>query len=336
VIGCTVVNDNHLVISAMRIHILALDGVWDTGLSVMRDLLQTANGMAAAQTGGGARFDVSVVGVRRRVKTGLGVPVSVQPINPSDRPDWVVIPALNTSGPDGLIASLDRPDVREARMQMRAWHAGGSGLAAACMGVFQLAETGLLDGHEATTTWWLGPLFRQRYTAVRLDEAKMLVPAPGLVTAGAAMGHMDLALWLIRQASPELAALVARYMLADVRSSQAQYIIPDHVAHADPLMARFERWSRDRLGEGFSLQQAADALAISPRTLQRRAEAILGKSPLAFFQDLRVDHARTLIRGGLDLDGAAARVGYVDGATLSTLLRRRLGQGVRELRNDLR
>jgi transcriptional regulator GlxA family with amidase domain len=320
----------------MRISIIALDDVWDTGLAVMRDLFQTANAMAAMQMGGSPQFEVSVVGVRRRVRTGLGTPLAVQAITADSRPDWAVIPALNTLGPEDLVASLDRPDVRQARAQMKAWHAEGTGLAAACMGVFQLAETGLLDGHEATTTWWLGPLFRQRYPAVRLDEAKMLVPAPNIVTAGAAMGHMDLALWLIRQASPELAALVVRYMLADIRSSQAQYIIPGHVAHADPVMARFERWARDRLSEGFSLQQAAEALAVSPRTLQRRSEAILGKSPLAFFQDLRVEHAQALIRGGLDLDAIAEQVGYIDGATLSTLLRRRLGRGVRELRGELR
>lgn len=324
----------------MRIDLLALDGVWDTGLTVMRDVFQTANELAATQPGGGAHFEVSVVGVRRRVRTGLGTAVAVRPMTPGDRPDWVVIPALNTKDPEALVRSLDRPDVREAGAKLLALHAAGSGLAAACMGVFQLAETGLLHGHEATTTWWLGPLFRQRYPTVRLDEAKLLVPGagsgPGIVTAGAAMGHMDLAFWLIRKASPELAALVARYMLADVRSSQAQYIIPDHVAHADPLMGRFERWARDRLSEGFSLQLAADALAVSPRTLQRRSEAVLGKSPLAFFQDLRVEHAQTLIRSGMDLDAIAGQVGYVDGATLSTLLRRRLGRGVRELRGDLR
>jgi transcriptional regulator GlxA family with amidase domain len=43
------------------------------------------------------------------------------------------------------------------------------------------------------------------------------------------------------------------------------------------------------------------------------------------------------VRGShLDLDTIAAEVGYVDGATLRTLLRQRLGRGVRELRADLR
>ena len=210
-------------------------------------------------------------------------------------------------------------------------------IAASCIGTFLVAETGLLDHREATTTWWLGPLFRQRYPNVLLDESRMLVPTEVGVTAGAAMGHLDLVLWLIRKASPELASVVSRYLLADIRSSQAPYIIPNHLAQADPLILRFERWARDNLKTGFSLQEVASTLATSTRSLQRRCQDVLGKSPLAYFQDLRVEHAQSLLHGsGLDLEAIAAEVGYADGATLRTLLRDRLGRGVRELRADLR
>jgi transcriptional regulator GlxA family with amidase domain len=321
----------------MRIAILALEDLWDTGLTVMLDALKLANGFSALQMGETLRFDVSVVGVRRRVRSGQGLLIPVQAIKPDLKPDWVIVPALNTGRPEQLVPALARRDVIEAKSQLQKWHAGGARIAASCIGSFVVAESGLLDHQEATTTWWLAPLFRQRYPKVRLDESRMLVPSEIGVTAGAAMGHLDLALWLIRRASPELALVVSRYLLADIRSSQAPYIIPNHLAQADPLILRFEKWSRDHLKEGFSLQQAADALATSPRTLQRRCEAVLGKSPLSYFQDLRVERAQSLLHGsGLDLDAIAAQVGYVDGATLRTLLRERLGRGVRELRANLR
>lgn len=64
---------------------------------------------------------------------------------------------------------------------------------------------------------------------------------------------------------------------------------------------------------------------------------MLGKSPLAYFQDLRVEHAQTLLHGaGMDIEAIAAAVGYADGATLRSLIRQRLGRGVRDLRSDLR
>ena len=147
------------------------------------------------------------------------------------------------------------------------------------------------------------------------------------------MGHLDLALWLIRKASPELATLVSRYLLADIRSSQAPYIIPNHLAQADPLVLRFEKWARDHLSQGFSLQEAAKALATSARTLQRRCEAVLGKSPLSYVQDLRVETAIYHLRTTREsVDEIAATVGYGDGVTLRTLLRKKTGRGIRELR----
>ncbi|NPT41906.1 helix-turn-helix domain-containing protein [Paraburkholderia sp. 1N] len=321
----------------MRISILVLEGLFDTGLTVLLDAFTLANKFSAGQMGGMPHFDVSIVGVRKKVRTGQGLAIPVQAVTAGLKPDWVIVPALNTGSPEQLVPALERADVRQARAQLLKWHAEGALIAASCIGTFLVAETGLLDGREATTTWWLGPLFRQRYPNVLLDESRMLVPSDVGVTAGAAMGHLDLALWLIRRASPELAALVSRYLLADIRSSQAPYIIPNHLAQADPLIQRFELWARDHLKAGFSLKEAANALATSARTLQRRCQDVLGKSPLAYFQDLRVERAQSLLHGsGLGLDAIAAEVGYVDGATLRTLLRQRLGRGVRDLRADLR
>jgi len=319
----------------MRIAILALDGLFDTGFTVTLDTFSIANNFSSRMAGS-RPFEVSVTGVKNRVRTAQGLSISTEPAASCDTPDWVIVPALATSAPDALVAALARKDVLQATRQLQQWHEQEASIAASCIGSFILAETGLLDQREATTTWWLAPLFRQRYPQIALDETRMLVPSGRLVTTGAAMGHLDLALWLVRRVSPELATTVSRYLLADIRSSQAPYIIPNHLAQADPLIAQFEKWARNHLRAGFSLQQAAKALATSTRTLQRRCEAVLGKSPLSYFQDLRVERARTLIQSSeLDIESVAAEVGYADGATLRTLLRQRLGRGVRDLRGDL-
>ena len=317
----------------MHISVLALDGVFDTGLSVMLDAFSTAAGLSAKLFGGTPRFEVTTVGVRRLVRTSQGLTVPVQPIKPASRPDWVLVPAVLAGTPEELFAKLERADVRDAIAQLLKWSAKGTQIGAACMGTFILAETGLLDEQESTTTWSLAPFFRQRFPQVLLDESRMVIPCAIGVTAGSAMGHLDLVLWIIRQASPELANTVSHYLTADLRSSQTPFIIPNHLAQADPMILRFERWARLHLKDGFSLQTASQALATSARTLQRRCHSVLGKSPLAYFQDLRVEHAQSLLhRGGHDIEAIAAAVGYADGATLRTLLRTRLGRGVREIR----
>jgi transcriptional regulator GlxA family with amidase domain len=58
-------------------------------------------------------------------------------------------------------------------------------------------------------------MFRQRYPNVSLDESNMIVESGQFVTAGAALSHIDLVLWIIRRASPQLAALTAKYLIVD-------------------------------------------------------------------------------------------------------------------------
>jgi len=317
----------------MKITVLALDGVFDTGLAVVLDAFAIANELAAMSGLESPRFDVSLTGMRRRIRTAQGLGVPAAAAERKKTPDWVVVPAIGCKMPAPLEHALRRADVRDALVMLRTWAGDGASMAAACVGTFVLAEAGLLDGEEATTTWWLAPMFRQRYPEVKLDESRMVVRSGTVVTAGAALSHIDLALSLIRQASPELAGLVAKYLVVDARPSQSAYAISDHLIHADPLVERFERWARGRLDRGFSLEEAADALATSKRTLARRLKDTLGKTSLSYFQDLRVERAVHLLKTtDHNIERIASMVGYADGVTLRTLLRRRLGRGVRELR----
>jgi transcriptional regulator GlxA family with amidase domain len=231
-----------------------------------------------------------------------------------------------------LSAALAAPEARAAARILRQWGDQGAHVAAACIGTFIAAESGILNGEIATTTWWLAPYFRQLYPLVRLDDGRMLVRSGRVLTAGAALSHMDMALWLIRQARPLLAETTARYLIVDSRPAQSAYAISDHLAHADPLVQRFERWARDNLANGFSLDEAAHAVGASKRTLARRINKVLGKSPLSYFQDLRVERAVHLLQTSSDdVEKIAAAVGYTDGVTLRNLLRRKLGRGVREI-----
>jgi transcriptional regulator GlxA family with amidase domain len=315
----------------MRIDVLVLDGVFDLGLAAVLDALQTANELNEMARLGVARFDVRTVGLRRTVTSAQGLRVPVQAA--SRRPDCVIVPAIGYKMPAPLEAALARPDVQEAASALRSWSARTSTMAAACIGTFVLAESGLLDGQPATTTWWLAPLFRTRYPDVLLDESKMIVASGRIVTAGAALSHLDLALWLVRRVSPELASLTAKYLIVDSRPAQSAYALTDHLAHTDPVVRRFDTWVRARLKDGFSLDKAARAVGASKRTLARRLHAVVGRSPIAYVQSLRVERAVHLLKTSrVSVDEVAARVGYADGATLRSLLRRRLNAGVREIR----
>src|SRR5262245_46546839 len=134
----------------MRINVLALDGVFDLGLSAVLDALQTANELIEAGGLDVPPFDVRIVGVRKSVRTAQGFRV---PLKPMRAPDVVVVPAIGFKMPDPLAAALRRRDISNAGEQLRAWAKRGATMTAACVGTFVMAESGLLDGQHATTTW---------------------------------------------------------------------------------------------------------------------------------------------------------------------------------------
>ncbi len=317
----------------MRIYVLALSDVFDTGLSTLLDTFSTANALADSAGSSSTRFDVTIIGVRPRVLTSQGLSVPVRSATRLAPPDVALVPAIGAKLPDTLRLALEQRETADAQALLRKYSANGTLVGAACTGTFVLAGSALLNGHHATTSWWLAPFFRERYPRVTLDESRMLVNGSRFVTAGAALAHLDLALWLVRCHSPALAALTARYLVVDPRPSQAAFAIPNHLAHADPFVERFEQWARRRLADGFSLNDAARAVATSPRTLTRRLQSVMGKSPLGYFQDLRVEHAVHLLQtSDSSVDQIAAQVGYANGVTLRTLIRRKIGRGIRELR----
>lgn len=124
----------------------------------------------------------------------------------------------------------------------------------------------------------------------------MLVTDARVVTARAALAHVDLALAVIRARSPDLAATVARYLLIDDRPSPRPFVVPSQVAHDDEVVKRFERWIRRHIAEPFELGRAAL---------------------------LRISNT--------SVDEVATAVGYENG-TLRALLRRKPHTGIRELR----
>src|SRR3984893_16188040 len=279
----------------MRVDVLALDGVFDLGLSAVLDAFQTANELIEMSGLAVPPFQVRIVGVRKAVRTSHGLSVPIHATG-TRVPDCVVVPAIGFKMPGPLEAALARPDIRDATAALRQWARRGATMTAACIGTFVMAESGLLDHRHATTTWWHAPLFRKRYPNVLLDESNMLVKSGKFVTAGAALSHIDLALWLVRGISPKLASLTAKYLIVDSRPSQSAYALSDHLIHSDPLVQRFETWVRAKLAHGFSLDDAARAVGTSKRTLARRMQSVLGKSPLAYFQNVRVERAVHLLR----------------------------------------
>ncbi|MBR1228990.1 MULTISPECIES: GlxA family transcriptional regulator [unclassified Bradyrhizobium] len=297
-----------------RVTVIEIEGCLASGAAITHDVMATANQISktAKRT---LPFDVTTVrlGPRRKRERLRGA-------------DLVIVPGLGlgVASADELDAKLKSPACRHAYDMLIQSFEAGAALAAACASTFLLAETGLLDGRRATTTWWLGPLFRERYPMVELASDRIVVPDWPIATGGAAMAQMDLMLAIVGKfAGPKLANACANYLLLDERRSQVPFMAINYLASQDPKIAKAEKWVRENIARDFAMEELAEAVALAPRTFARRIAATCGVSPIQFVQRIRLETARYLLETTrLSVDQISRQVGYAEPSTLRRLIRR--------------
>lgn len=308
----------------MDIGVVVADGCFASGVAAVLDILRTADARRQRIDEAIPPVSIRVLGPSSQATTSAGMVLPVDgPVSEVGGCDVVVVPAMGTMSGDETVTALRGADGRALTEAIGGLDPSTSTVAAACSGVFPVAEAGWLEHQRATTSWWLWPAFRRRYPGVSLDTDAMVVADDHVVTAGAAFAHIDLALALVRLHSPALAEHVARLLVISQRPSQSAYVAVDHMTHTDSVVLAFERYVRAHLDGTLDMAEVASAVGTSRRTLERRTAAALGMSPLSVVRRLRVERADHLLRTtGQSIDRIATQVGYANASTLRTLMRR--------------
>ncbi|WP_315703028.1 MULTISPECIES: GlxA family transcriptional regulator [unclassified Bradyrhizobium] len=294
-----------------KVAVVEIEGCMASSAAITHDVMATANRISAAKRA--LPFEVTTVRCASRKSD-----VDLRGI------ELVIVPGLGAASADELDRKLKSPTCRRASDMLTRAFGIGAVLAASCASTFLLAEAGLLDGRRATTTWWLAPVFRQRYPGVELLTEQMVVADWPIATGGAAMAQMDLMLAIVgRFAGPSLAKACANYLLLDERRSQAPFMAITYLAGQDPRIAKAEKWVRDNIARDFAIEELAEAVALAPRTFARRIAAICGVSPIQFVQRIRLETARLLLETTrLSVEQIAQQIGYAEPSTLRRLIRR--------------
>lgn len=326
----------------MFIH-LVFDGVADGPLGMALDIVAAAERVVRGGLVAGIPYRaqnwrqrvLSVDGAPVRTSAGRTLAVDGALTMRSVRAgDVIAVPGLGAISERLLVVMLQREDIQRGAALLTRAAAKHAVVAGSCSATFVLAHSGVLDGKQATTTWWLRGAFAKCFPDVELCVEKMVVASRGVFTAGAAFAHADLMLAILAHAhSAALAQRVAQYLVLDHRESQSRYMVMEHLRTQHPALLRLESFLLARLAVQVSIQEMAQAIGTSPRTLARIVKEALGTTPQRWSQRLRVARARLLLESTeFSIEAIAARVGYADAAAFRRVFQREMGLSPSALR----
>lgn len=265
---------------------------------------------------------------KRPFRCGNGIPVSPD-VTFDDDPscDIVIVPEL-WLGPDEHLANR----YAGAKAWLRKRYARGAFIYSICSASLLLAETGLLDGCDATSHWGYQSLFERRYPKIRFRPEPNLCFADDegrLVTAGGATSWHDLVLHVItRHLGPGEALRVSKvYLLKTHDEGQLPYrALVQRRQHPDSAVRACEQWLAKHFSESGAVAGAVRHSRIAERTLKRRFKIATGLTLIEYLQNLRVEAAKhRLETSAQSADEISAAVGYEDPSFFRRLFRRRTG-----------
>jgi transcriptional regulator GlxA family with amidase domain len=259
---------------------------------------------------------------------GNRIPVSPEfDLETAPKPDIVILPEL-WLGPDEPLKGR-YPELME---WIRNQYKEGASLYSGCSGSIMLAETGLLDGRDATSHWGYERLFRNSYPDVRFNAEPVLTfgdTAGRIVTAGGTTSWHDLAIHIIsRHCSPGEALRIAKvYLLKMHEEGQLPYAsLLSASPHADSVVRACEQGLKNDFHTHNTLQKAVAASQVPERTLKRRFKLATGLSLIDYVQNLRIEEAKRLLETtSTAIDEISALVGYENPAFFGRLFKRRSG-----------
>jgi transcriptional regulator GlxA family with amidase domain len=242
------------------------------------------------------------------------------------RAEVVCVPELFVA-PGESLAGRYATEIRWLREQ----HAAGATLAAACSGALLLAETGLLDGLDATTHWGYCDALAQSHPAVKVRAARALVAAgegQRIVMAGGGTSWQDLALFLIaRLIGVEEAMQLAKVYLIDWHNIGQQPFAALTRARQvdDAVIAKCQEWAALHYDEEAPVAAMASLSDLPERSFKRRFAKVTGMTPMEYVQTLRLEEAKHMLETtDLPVEAIANEVGYQDASFFGRLFRRKV------------
>jgi len=211
-------------------------------------------------------------------------------------------------------------------------------LGAVCVGVFLLAEAGLLNGRRATTHWKFGRELAARYPDVRVEHDPLWVKDGNIYTSAGISAGIDLALaWVEEDCGAALAHEAARELVLFLRRPGGQPQVSVSLASQASEMASIRElqiWIAEHLEARLTVEELAERMSMSVRNFERVFTREVGTTPSQYVLQMRVEAARRLLeRSNAGLKRVASTVGFGSADVMRRAFVRLLGVTPRRYRD---
>ena len=207
----------------------------------------------------------------------------------------------------------------------------GALIASTCTGTLMLAESGLLNGWEATSHWAYRDLIQAYYPDVRWRlQHQLCISGHGnqFVTSGGATSWQALALHLVtRFCGVERATQTAKSWLIPIQEEmQAPFaVMTKGIRHDDGIVNKSQEWIAEHYANSNPVTVMAERSGLSASTFSRRFKRATGYHPMDYVHTLRIEEAKEMLEmSGNAIEQIGREVGYEDPASFRRIFKRKV------------
>lgn len=172
-------------------------------------------------------------------------------------------------------------------------------IGAIATGQWILARAGLLDNRRCTLHWEDSQAFSETFPLIDIVQDLYIFDGP-IFTCSGGTGALDLFLHIVaRDLGPEVSTAVARQiMYSSVRDGTVAQPSVDspYKMIRQRSVRRALKLMQDNVEQPLPISEITDKSGASQKQLQRYFKIYFGSTPQLMYREMRLDHARTLVR----------------------------------------
>ncbi|MBV1909530.1 MAG: helix-turn-helix domain-containing protein [Kangiellaceae bacterium] len=192
-----------------------------------------------------------------------------------------------------------------------------TGIWSYCSSVSLLAETGRLDGKEATSTWWLEDYLQQSYPQVNWRFTQTCIFEIQNTTASGVNGYLPIAEALISEFCGQqiLRDIIDLMVIPRPETSNHPFQNISLIRLKDPLMRQIYVWVEGTPATELTISKLAKALNQTERSLSRKVKTNVNLSCAHFMRSIKMHQASEhLIYSSAPINVIGERLGFSDDA----------------------